>query len=101
NDTILNAGPIDRVGQNPTSPNIDPGAVAAPFAANADEDWYVFHPQSTNTFQVQIYWSEITTVADGRPGLPGSGDLSLDIFDARGNPIISGITTINPNPGAP
>src|SRR5207249_2841332 len=49
NDSRVNAGELARIGESSTSPNIDPGALDAPFEANGDEDWYVFRPQSTNT----------------------------------------------------
>ncbi|MFO0965132.1 MAG: FG-GAP-like repeat-containing protein [Gemmataceae bacterium] len=97
NDSRLNAGQIARVGQNSTSPTIDPGGVAAPFSANGDEDWYQFDPTSTNTFQVRILFTKIGALANGRPGLPGDGDLSLDIYDANGALITSGVADASGN----
>ncbi|WP_425613474.1 dockerin type I domain-containing protein [Anatilimnocola sp. NA78] len=91
NDSRLNAGQLARVGQNTTSPSIDPGAIASPFEVNGDEDWYEFRPQATGTFAVKILFDKIATLANGRAGLPGDGDLSLDIYDATGNLITSGV----------
>src|SRR5262249_36140905 len=77
NDTRLVPTPIERVAENVTSPNIDPGAVTTPFQVGGDEDWYRFVPQATNTFQIRILFQKIVLLANGRPGLPGQGDLSL------------------------
>lgn len=90
NDTRLDSGQLSRVAQSATSPTIDPGALANPFALNGDEDWYEFRPQATGTFQVKVLFDALTTLANGRPGLPGNGDLSLDIYDANGALIVSG-----------
>ncbi|HEY2414274.1 MAG TPA: hypothetical protein VGI40_18665, partial [Pirellulaceae bacterium] len=91
NDTRLTAGQLQRVGQSSTSPTIDPGAVTTPFAVNGDEDWYEFRPAGTGTFQVKILFDKLATLDNGRPGLPGSGDLNLDIYDANGTLITSGV----------
>jgi hypothetical protein len=95
NDTLLNATQLSRIGDSPTSPNIDPGGLTNPFGPGTsipgDEDWYQFRPQGTGTFQVKILFDTIATLANGRPGLPGNGDLSLDIYDANGTLITSGV----------
>jgi hypothetical protein len=93
NDSRLNAGQLARVSQNDTSPSIDPGGLTSPFEVNGDEDWYEFHPQSTGTFAVKILFDKIATLTNGRPGLPGNGDLSLDIYDANGTLIVSGVAS--------
>jgi hypothetical protein len=95
NDTRLNAAQLQRVGESPTSPTIDPGVITtAPFQVPGDEDWYEFRPQATGTFQVKILFDTLATLANGRPGLPGNGDLSLDIYDANGALIVSGIPVL-------
>ncbi len=91
NDNRLNSGQLARVGESPTSPTIDPGALVTPFPVNGDEDWYEFRPAATGTFQVKILFDLLPTLADGRPGLPGNGDLNLDIYDANGVLITSGV----------
>ncbi len=92
NDTRLNAGQLFRVGTASNSPSIDPGALTTlPFTANGDEDWYEFRPQATGTFQVKILFDLLPTLANGRPGLPGNGDLDLAIYDANGNLIVNGV----------
>lgn len=96
NDTRLNSAQLQRVGESPTSPTIDPGAITTPsFAVPGDEDWYEFRPQATGTFQVKILFDTLPTLANTRPGLPGAGDLQLDIYDANGVLITSGV----PAPG--
>jgi Dockerin type I domain len=97
NDSRLNAGQLARVGQNSTSPSIDPGAGTSPFEVNGDEDWYEFRPQATGTFAVKILFDKIANLANGRPGLPGDGDLALDIYDANGTPITSGVANLAGN----
>ncbi len=93
NDTLPNAAELQRIGANPTSPNIDPGGITSPFQVPGDDDWYVFRPQATGTFQVKIVFSKIATLLNLRPGLPGTGDLDLDIYDANGALIASGVVT--------
>jgi hypothetical protein len=95
NESRLTAAQLQRVGDSPTSPTIDPGALTTPFPVPGDEDWYEFRPQGTGTFQVKILFDTLAALANGRPGLPGNGDLSLDIYDANGALIVSGV----PAPG--
>jgi hypothetical protein len=97
NDSRLNAGQLARVGQNATSPGIFPGAVTTSFSTNGDEDWYEFRPTGTNTFQIKVLFDKVSTLANGRAGLPGNGDLSLDIYDANGTLITSGVADASGN----
>ncbi len=96
NDTLPNSAQLQRIGDSPTSPNIDPGGITLPapfnFSVPGDEDWYSFRPQATGTFQVKILFATLATLSNGRPGLPGMGDLDLDIYDANGVLITSGTT---------
>jgi hypothetical protein len=95
NDNRLSAGQLARVPESATSPLIDPGALVNPFgdgtAVLGDEDWYEFRPQRTGTFEIKILFDTLATVPSGRPGLPGAGDLNLDIYDADGDLIVSGV----------
>jgi len=91
NETRLTAATLSRVSEGPTSPTIDPGAVVAPFAVPGDEDWYEFRPLATGTFAVKILFDLQPTLANGRAGLPGAGDLSFEIYDANGVLITSGV----------
>ncbi len=47
-------------------------------------------PAGTGTFQITILFNKVGTLGNGRPGLPGSGDLDLDIYDATGT-LIAGL----------
>ncbi|MFN0021054.1 MAG: dockerin type I domain-containing protein [Pirellulaceae bacterium] len=91
NETRLTAATLSRVGESANRPTIDPGAVIAPFAVPGDEDWYDFRPQATGTFSVKILFDTQGPLANGRAGLPGTGDLNLDIYDANGVLIVSGV----------
>lgn len=94
NDTRLTAATLSRVGESANRPTIDPGAVVAPFAVPGDEDWYDFRPQATGTFAVKILFDLYPELANGRAGLPGNGDLKLDIYDAEGGLITSGVPVV-------
>jgi hypothetical protein len=95
NDTRLSASQLSRVPAFPTSPTIDSAAITLPAAAGGDEDWYQFLPQQTGTYNISIIFRTIGTLANGRAGLPGSGNLTLDIFDATGTLITSGVATVD------
>ena len=89
----MRSAQIERLADSPTSPTIDPaGLNTPPFTVSGDEDWYVFRPKFTTDYQVRILFHRIVALANGRPGLPGTGDLSLDIYDANGGRlIVSGV----------
>ncbi len=89
NDTLPNAAQLQRIGDDPNSPNIDPAGIPG-FNLPGDNDFYVFRPQATGTYQVGILFKTLATLANGRPGLPGNGDLNLEIYDANGNLITTG-----------
>ncbi len=95
NDSRLTAGELSRIGASTNSPTIDPGGLTTPFPVNGDEDWYEFRPRATGTFQVKILFDRVSavtaTLANGRPGLPATGDLALEIFNAFGGLITTGV----------
>ena len=95
NDNRKIAGQLARVPESPTSPTIDPGGLVNPFGDGTDvagdEDWYEFRPQATGTFQVKVLFDQIAMLSNMRPGLPGDGNLNLDIYDANGSLIVSGL----------
>lgn len=70
-------------------PTIDPGSLSAGgpfnFTLPADEDWYRIEALATGTLDFQAFFEQIAAVG-GRPGLPGNGDLQLQLFDADGAP---------------
>ncbi|MEM1228263.1 MAG: tandem-95 repeat protein [Planctomycetota bacterium] len=65
-------------------PTIDPGLDPI-FGLPADVDYFRLEAEVTGTLDIQAFYEQIATVASGRPGLPGSGDLSLQLFDADGD----------------
>ncbi len=79
-------------------PTIDPGGFdfpptgADPFDLPGDTDFFRFIAQETGTLDFQIYFRPIATLANGRAGLPGSGELTVTVFDVDGNPL-AGIGT--------
>ncbi len=82
--THLGAGQTINV-----DPTIDPGSVTtgAPFnfTLPADEDWYRVEALANGTLDFQVFFEQIAAVG-ARPGLPGNGDLQLQLFDADGLP---------------
>ena len=46
----------------------------------------------TGTLDFQVFFRHIATVASGRPGLPGNGDLDIHVFDSDGQLVASGIS---------
>ena len=72
--------------------NIDPGGIALPPpfpGVPGDADWFKFRPGKIGTFRVEALFQEINTLANGRPGLPGGGDLSLEVYRANGTLIVA------------
>lgn len=64
-------------------PTIDPAGVPA-FGVPGDNDFYRFVAEKTGTLDLQVYFEEIPTLANGRPGLPNNGDLDIELYDATG-----------------
>jgi Ca2+-binding RTX toxin-like protein len=102
NDTITDA---TALGADPTfinQRNIDPGGVVLgpPFGTiPGDADWFEFRPDHIGTFRFDVLFEQIATVPSGRTGLPGNGDLRLDIYRPDGTLIASSnssaATTLN------
>lgn len=88
NDTRLNATPYNLLSQIGVRPAIDPGG---------DEDWYSFVAPEDSSFRFDLRFDAIAAadLANGRPGLPGNGELLLDIYNASGALIASGAPSAN------
>ena len=71
-------------------PTIDPG-VDVPFGTPGDEDWYRIVAEVTGTLDIQAYFRQQGTLANGRAGLPGDGDLDIALYDADG--LVNGAVT--------
>src|SRR4029079_13054777 len=75
------------LGANETTnvdPTIDPGADLSGFGLPGDEDWYRIVAEQTGTLDIQVYFTQQTTLTNGRAGLPGNGDLDIAVYDADG-----------------
>ncbi len=77
--TYLGAGDAINV-----DPNINPPAAAG---LPVDQDYYRVVAERTGVLDFQVYFRQIATVNSGRPGLPGAGDLDIQILDVAGNVI--------------
>lgn len=64
-------------------PTIDPGSDAES-GLPGDEDFYRVEALATGTLDLQVFFDEIPTVASGRPGLPGNGNLDIELYDRDG-----------------
>ena len=78
NATFLGAGATLNL-----DPTIDPGV--DDLGAPADEDWYEFVAVTTGTLDLQVFFESQGTLANGRSGLPGNGNLDIDVYDGAGN----------------
>jgi len=72
--------------------NIFPGPDPV-FGLPGDSDWFKVEANVTGTLDFQLYFTTLATVPSGRPGLPGNGQLDLDVFDAAGDLISSSAAT--------
>jgi Ca2+-binding RTX toxin-like protein len=85
-----------HLGANTTvnlDPNIDPGPGA--FALPADTDFYRVEALVSGTLDFQLIFEQVNAVG-GRPGLPGGGDLNINVFDSDGQ-AIANFTTSDDN----
>ncbi|MDA1014248.1 MAG: calcium-binding protein [Planctomycetota bacterium] len=93
NNDRLNSTDLAALDAAPVNPNVDPAGVVDPFGFGSDlpgdEDWYEFHASKTGTFQFELEFDAIQTLANGRDGLPGDGELVISAFDANGDLIAS------------
>ena len=82
NNTRLNATPYDLLSQIAVQPNIDP---------DGDEDWYSFVATEGSSYRFLLRFDEIANpLSNSQAGLPDSGELQLDVYDADGTLLPSG-----------
>ncbi|MBI2823592.1 MAG: pre-peptidase C-terminal domain-containing protein [Planctomycetia bacterium] len=81
-DPTIDPGPFV-----PIPPIIAGGGAQVPVVFPADVDWFRFVAAETGTLDMQVYFRQVGTLANGRAGLPGDGNLDIQIFDAAGNKI--------------
>ncbi|MBL7044120.1 MAG: pre-peptidase C-terminal domain-containing protein [Pirellulaceae bacterium] len=80
NATYLGSGATINV-----DPTIDPGPGL--LGTPADQDFYRVVAERTGTLDFQVYFQSQGTLANGRTGLPGNGNLDINVLDAAGNVI--------------
>lgn len=96
NDSRPSAVNIERVAHSLTQPNIDPGGRVQvnpggnPVNIPGDEDWYLLRPPTIGTYQAVVRYDRITTLINGQPGLPGDGDVFIQVRDSSGGLIQGG-----------
>ncbi len=76
-----------------TDLSITPGTVALPAPLGnvpGDEDWYEFMPEKTGTYRFDVLFQQITTLTNGRAGLPNNGNLDIAVYDQQGNFLAQG-----------
>ncbi len=94
NNFQVNAFDLGAPTTTTVNASIDPAADAT-FGLPGDSDWFKVEANVTGTLDFQLFFSELATVASGRPGLPGAGNLDLSVVDAAGNVISSSTSTDN------
>lgn len=83
NATFLGSGASINI-----DPVIDPGPDAV-FGVGGDEDWYRLVAEQTGTLDIRVFFRLQPTLANGRLGLPGTGDLDIAVYDLDGTDITS------------
>lgn len=83
NATFLGSGASINI-----DPVIDPGPDAV-FGVGGDEDWYRLVAEQTGTLDIRVFFRLQPTLANGRLGLPGTGDLDITVYDLDGTDITS------------
>ena len=79
---------------------IEPTATTAlPFDLPADRDFFEIVADETGTLDITVFFDELTTVASGRPGLPGNGNLDIQVRDINGD-VIAGTGAFGENDSA-
>ncbi len=76
-------------------PVIDPGAFV-PLDLPGDQDWFEFIAAETGVLDFQLFFEQIGTLSNGRAGLPGNGNLSIEAYDSSGD-LIGSSTTAGDN----
>jgi Ca2+-binding RTX toxin-like protein len=79
---------------------IEPSATALlPFALPADRDFFEIVADETGTLDITVFFDELSTVESGRPGLPGNGNLDIQVRDIDGT-VIAGTGAFGENDSA-
>jgi len=88
NDSRRTAADLEDLLDSQVPASIDPVASSGLTQnSSADEDWYKYTATKTGTFCFQLDYQTIGTLANGRAGLPGDGELKITVYDSSGNAI--------------
>ncbi|MDA1055059.1 MAG: dockerin type I domain-containing protein [Planctomycetota bacterium] len=83
-------------------PTIDPAGLVNPFGDGfdipGDADWYRIEAVTTGTLDLQVLFEEVASIGT-RPGLPGNGNLDIEVYDIDGT-LIAGNGSFGDNDGA-
>jgi hypothetical protein len=93
NNSLLNATFLGANETTNVDPTIDPGT-DGPFGLPGDEDWYRIVAEHNGTLDIQVYFDQQGTLANGRAGLPSEGNLEIALYD------VDGLIGAAPAPGA-
>ncbi len=85
NDQMANATYLGSDTTINVDPTIDPGPGL--LGTPADQDFYRVVAERTGTLDFQVYFQSQGALANGRTGLPGDGNLDINVLDAAGNVI--------------
>ncbi len=89
NESLPNRTDLPALYEVAVNPNIDPGAAGGVFAGGpdlpGDEDWYRFGADRTATLRFELVFEPIGQLANGNPGLPGDGQLQIEVYDPSHN----------------
>ena len=99
NDTLTSAWFLGAGVSVNADPTIDPAGFDFPPVGPdpddipGDNDFFRFVVQENGTLDFQVYFTPVGTLANGRAGLPGNGELTVTVFDANGLPVAVGTAT--------
>lgn len=94
NNTLPTATYVGAGGTLNVDPTIDPGP--GPLGNPGDEDFFQFVAAETGTLDYQVYFHPRPSLANGRNGLPGDGNLQIDVYDSDGSSIGTGSVLTDP-----
>ena len=101
NDDLINATHLGAGQTINVDPTIDPGPLDPGIPGfdplPGDQDFYRIVAQQTGTLDIQVYFTVLGLVPSGRPGLPGAGNLDVELYDADGTLIVDGLGSFGLN----
>ncbi|MGE0755831.1 MAG: Ig-like domain-containing protein [Pirellulaceae bacterium] len=101
NDDRFEATHLGTSGTLPSDPAIDAVGLTSPFQdafdVAGDNDWYRVEAIVNGTLDIRVFFDEIGSIGT-RPGLPGNGNLDVELYDADGTRI-AGHGTFGDNDG--